>query len=89
LTDYFQNDQNLGEEKLQECPLLMRRANSLKKAVRQIIEQAEKTLDEQNGQRPPVVVVRPMSSSSSSPHNIFPPGSISTKGEKKLNFTYF
>ena len=73
---------------MQECPLLMRRANSLKKAVRQIIEQAEKTLDEQNGQRPPVVVVRPMSSSSS-PHNIFPPGSINTKGGKKWEFHLF
>ena len=38
----------------------MSRANSLKKAVRQIIEHAEKTIDEQNSS-PPVVVVRPMS----------------------------
>jgi len=38
----------------------MLRANSLKKAVRQIIEHAEKTLDETRGS-PPVVIVRPMS----------------------------
>lgn len=38
---------------------LMSRANSLKKAVRQIIEHAEKTIDEQSGS-PPVMVVRPL-----------------------------
>lgn len=40
----------------------MSRANSLKKAVRQIIEHAEKTLDEQNSSHHTnIVVVRPMS----------------------------
>lgn len=40
----------------------MSRANSLKKAVRQIIEHAEKTLDEQNASHNhKIVVVRPMS----------------------------
>ncbi|ODN01907.1 Diacylglycerol kinase delta [Orchesella cincta] len=49
--------------KFRQREALMSRANSLKKAVRQIIEHAEKTLDEQNAasHNHKIVVVRPMS----------------------------
>lgn len=48
--------------KFRQREALMSRANSLKKAVRQIIEHAEKTLDEQNASHNhKIVVVRPMS----------------------------
>lgn len=48
--------------KFRQREALMSRANSLKKAVRQIIEHAEKTLDEQNSSHNhKIVVVRPMS----------------------------
>jgi len=46
-------------KKFRKKEALMSRANSLKKAVRQIIEHAEKTLDETTTP-PPVVIVRPM-----------------------------
>ena len=45
--------------KFRQKEILMSRANSLKKAVRQIIEHAEKTIDEQSSS-PPVMVVRPL-----------------------------
>lgn len=55
-------------KKFRKKEALMSRANSLKKAVRQIIEHAEKTLDETTTP-PPIVIVRPMTLSMQSPED--------------------